>query len=750
MKKLFCLLSFVPMLCLGTFEYEGFQVDSARQYYYLSFDVLNATPVMAPRFYLNSYDSLVSYFTTSKFGFKCYISSLQARTLLVPSTRSLVVLPPYPSYSDRVNITNNVIAVSNGVSYAVSPMFFSRVSAIYQSCFSLFCDGYRGPGFEVFSSGSYHCVNVNFPTLVSDILSSTNTAWRSSISTALASLNSSLTVINSSLNSINSDYQTVNVNYLDPTSVLQRVAASVSAGGDLMTGNLDSSDLDYIQSLLDSNPSRAPAIASSVSDYFSSRMKDVIAAYVDTRNDPESPAYGRQLSDFSGSNSAQSDLLNFASGRDSMSNISRDVKRLSTNDWVTATTNSLKQNTRDAIAALSNNTESIKRDLASWRSDATNQLAHMFSDDPLGRTPGQNISLISDNTKATADILGSSLNDQNNGLNVTIQNSAIPVSIGIDLSDEFSQINSYLLDQTTSLGALSDVPSIIGSFYSDWYDTWRSDYGLGHLMFRYINNLDGDGLHADLENIRDSLMQTNALDRALDSLTNFLSSIQFTNSVDLSAVLLDDYESFVDSGRFSDLVSRFASYDLGFARDLSSFSWDDTSSSYGRWWNLKTVLDYSNSLSVWSNVMLSASIQSNMMSNFSSVMAAFHSMTSSLPETTEVVSSLLTIKQEAESAFSSFDYVTNSISSFSNAFDRVSVFYHASNLPSRITIFRLTNDIQFTVDTDPLIPAFRLMHSGLAFCYSVVALIFLPKFILVLFNLFFKFFNRFLVLHKTS
>lgn len=82
-----------------------------------------------------------------------------------------------PGSIGTTSITNSLFGSSNDVSCVISPLYVPRVSSFYISALSLFKQGYRGPGMEVFDSGKFSCVNVYLPELVPAVLQSTNTVY---------------------------------------------------------------------------------------------------------------------------------------------------------------------------------------------------------------------------------------------------------------------------------------------------------------------------------------------------------------------------------------------------------------------------------------------------------------------------------------------------------------------------------------------------------------------------------------------
>lgn len=684
--------------------------------------------------YINTFSSSLSYqFQSEIYGDEdSFVSALMANTFAITYSSSLsspLVVPNTSLTFSSSRTQNSFIRCLEFTNLYFGVTYLPKVQSFYKFVSSILIQGYDGSGVVYRRSNDRSYVNFNFPSFVNDVIIGTNNVYRQQLFSYLGSISSSINLINSSVNSINSDYQAVNSVYLDPTNFIPFFASGVS----------QSEQADISSFLSNLPPARQSEIVSAFASASRSRLDDIYRYWLDYNTDPSSPAFGCSLASVLSDRPLQDQLLSFGSGRSSMSNIVHDVKRLSTNDWVSA----VKQ-------SLSNNTEKIKSDLQDWRRAATNQLAHMFADDSDGNTPAQNLERIAIGADTAAGVLGAASNPDGS-LNVNLNNMTITVEAGIGLSDDLDIIKSYLVDNSASLGGLSTLSDYLSNLYSEWHDLWGERYSLGYAALQYIQSPDSTkNLHDDLTSIKNAIPSTNYFDSSLNYLTNFLANLDSTNSFDLSAVLLDDYENFVNSQRFSELLSIYSSYDEAFDSDISSLLYDETSSRYGRWWNFKTTMDYTSSLYSWSNALLSASIISTMNSNYDSVMGAFHSMTSSLPETSEVVSNLERVKNQADEVFSSFEYVTNSVSAFSNSFDSVSRLYRSTNLPSELTLLRLNDQVHFTISTAPLQTAFTLMHYGLAFCYSVVALLLFPKFILFLFNLFFKFFNRFLVLHKSS
>lgn len=211
MKKFLFLLLLLPFFAFGSFEFGDLTVNRIQIWDWISFGSERPSRQGRWRFEVNSYDEMVSIYRSSTIGFSVSSGSSSPRQCIVPSSTSLVV--PNSFYS----ITNSVSASTNGVTIAVSPMYFPRVAAIYDACAALYLHGYRGPAFTIFDNGNYHDINADVPLLVSDVLSSTNTAFSAILFSALGSISSGVASIDSGVSQlvpVVESVRDVNVNIL--------------------------------------------------------------------------------------------------------------------------------------------------------------------------------------------------------------------------------------------------------------------------------------------------------------------------------------------------------------------------------------------------------------------------------------------------------------------------------------------------------------------------------------------------------
>lgn len=218
MKKFLFLLLLLPFVGFGAFDFdETMSVNSARQFYYIGFDTLYTQPTKTARYYVYSYDEFVSIYKTQKFGFKITVNpSSTSRSIHCPASSGDSAI--IRGSAIQSTFTNSVVATTNGVNVLVSPRYFPRVAEIYAACGSLFANGYRGPGFpEIYRDAYDYCVNVDFPVLISDILTSTNSTFSAVLLQSLGQISSRIVNIDtgvSQLVPVVESVRDVNVNIL--------------------------------------------------------------------------------------------------------------------------------------------------------------------------------------------------------------------------------------------------------------------------------------------------------------------------------------------------------------------------------------------------------------------------------------------------------------------------------------------------------------------------------------------------------
>lgn len=233
MKKIFLLalisLPFVGF-CSFDYDYDGVtvRVDRVRRFLWSSFGKVQGSASSSDTFYPSSEDSLYGYFFANTFAI-----GVRARnnitSVTVPGSPGFV-----PGSSLNQTVTNSVYCTTNGVGCNASLLIFPRFGSLFSSVAALVRNGYSGPGFkDVYTSFdspfTYYCINVDFPTLVSDVLSSTNTLYRS--------------LLLSHLNSIQSNVQSIALD-------LGGLQYSVDHGNNILS-NIDQSVSSVLPSLYD-------------------------------------------------------------------------------------------------------------------------------------------------------------------------------------------------------------------------------------------------------------------------------------------------------------------------------------------------------------------------------------------------------------------------------------------------------------------------------------------------------------------
>lgn len=702
MKKFLLVFALLPLVSFGDWYDPDFLVSIYCYRYNSSGSVTtplvaettaSRIPVSAVEDWYFSHSFGVSF--NSSNGSILYPTVQQGTGAMTNSTKSM-----YCSLQSTNGVWYSLIRLAPAVStYASYVVTFMRL-------------GYDGSGINNVFTNSNGTVTFNCtPSIVfADVLTSTNTVFRRALLEGLSS-------IGSSVGTINTDYQTVNNLYLDPSK--QNLLDSAANPSSLNANSTIAFNLDQLYG--SSYAGRESEITKALSELARTQLQ---AAWLSTL-DPESPFYMQNLDNIISDPDTfqQAALQGGGGGGSALANIMRDVKKLSTNDWVSGVTNQLANN----------------------RASITNQLAHMFDDTPdsVGRAIRDTAS-----NSATTSGMASSIDERlARGITVAVVNSganSVLVSLDGPINIDQTQFNSL----SVPLGSLQNT-------VSDWYSDWYSFFSVSSPVYKWENFYNmvssfKDQNHIDLVAVTNSLSSISSLSNLLakidEHLTNSLPNL--TNlaiaSSSFSALLLDHYDDYISNSVYASSISKLQSDYPSVYSNLLDFGLSPSGD--GDFWSL-----FGSSL-----------IQLDLLAdNFISDMAlvrkfaddniqgGFSSGISSIVEVMPKKEDLVSAASSASNVVLSLDLSsTNLVSAFHSVTSRAdSVFspFRGSfeTPPSDLVLFKTGNDKYITIPIHEHPEAFRLMRWGFAFALAAVNFIFFPKFVLMLVMLFSKLSQRF-------
>ena len=718
MKRLLLVLAFLPLVSFGSFEYNGYTFERMRIFTYTSAGVTTRGS-SAFTVFPSSLESLESSLMSSTFGFcvNPIINSTQKNIAPNPTSSQFFIV----GNASSPTITNSLycyVTTNTLDRYNVSAHYLPTLSAIYYSASTLYLQGYRGSAIVDDFQGDLgvHCVNIHYPTLVADVLSSTNTVYRQILFSYLNQIQSSLTSIGSSVGTINQDYQFVNNLYLDPSK--QNLLDSVANPSSLNANSSVSANLDRLFG--SSYAGRESEITKALSDLARSQLQ---AAWLSTL-DPDSPFYMQNLDNIISDPQTfqQAALQGGGGGGSAIANIMRDVKKLSTNDWVAGVTNQLANN----------------------RASITNQLAHMFDDDT---SVGSKLGNIEASSSQSASSAGSIDERLARGITVAVVNSganSVLVSLDGPINIDSTQFNSL----SVPLGSLQNT-------VSDWYSDWYSFFSVSSPSYKWENFYNmvsafKDQNHSDLVAVTNSLSSLSSLSNVLASIDDQLKNA-FPNITNLvvdsspfSALLLDHYEDYITNSVYADSISKLQSDYPSVYSNLVAFGLSPSGD--GDFWSLfgssliQLDLMADNFISDMAKVRKFA--DDNIQGGFS---AGISSIVEVMPKKEDIVSAASSASNIVSALDLSSTNVVFAFHSVTSQADSVFSPFHGSfeTVPSDLVLFKTGNEKYITIPVHEHPEAFRLMRWGFSFALAAVNFIFFPKFVLMLVMLFSKLSQRF-------
>lgn len=641
---------------------------------------------------LSSVDQLPSVFYNSEFGI-----------LFSITTHSSIVSPsPSNSQIGESSLFNKQIS-TNGNNYVLSPMLFPSLQSMYNGVLNLYLSGYSGPGLiEFYRSNTRIGYNVNFPVLVSDVLSSTNTTYRQLLFSSLSSINSSIQNINVDLGQFQRDYQNVNYGVLNISNYID---SAVSLGlislyqGELFKGDIASAfrepdtygdPLNFARSIFDSIHDRD--FASNASGYLNDNPQSL-------------NAFAKQFGD----------SFSAAGAGHFTTPLTNEIQRMNTN-WV-----------QETKAALSNNTQKIKDDLQAWK-------------DMLSGPNGSQAAIVS--------ALNGAMNNSG-AFKVELQNANNSVYVHLD--GPITLDSAQFQDVNNKLQANFDI-------FHDWV------YDIPESWVRYFNMF-RDNSSAVLTNQTEQISLLSSLTNLLFEYSlNFTSNTMFAISNSFAGItatndymLLSDYADYINTSGLSDLFGVLDDDSYSDLKDeLLTLGADDVSAGYGRWWRYYTGLSTIQANSVFNiaNLLLDhEKLLKDLKRDNTDVVelsdpSVFSQLLSKIPSLTSIDDKISEITNSIDQ--SGFVRIRELIPDLTNRLSVVSALYdHDFALPTDISwvLIPANSELNIKERVVHISPSehyivFQVLHYGIAFSYCIVNLILLPKFLLLLVRLFDRVWNK--------
>lgn len=688
-KLLIALLAFAPVLCFG--DYTDLNSSSPCRLYVFkasssgTFPTTTAAPNKP-----TTISDLFNHSLSSAFGISFKSSSgdlvhpKQSISSSLPTNRTYTV--DYPVVSDSIYYC---------LEYACPQLYslFSLASHAY-------ADGNHFNSLRVaYSDSSNTYINFVPIDFVSELLTSTNSVYRSSVIRCL----STLPDINNSLSSIDRNLIILanrSTSDFDFSSLSNRLLAAQNLGlQNEMPVDVDTALDNLNLSNYDTSSPEFSAIYESMARSYDRALSaiETLSGLSAISVDPSSRSNLNDLLKQFG------DSLSAGGAGHITTPLTNQMQRMST-DWVNETK-----------AALSNNTQKIKDDLQAWK----NQLH------------GTQTSI--DNSAAN---IYNTLNNIAGGstvVRVNVANQDIGVTITDPVTIDPTQFNSFSED----LGKAAEYMERLYTEFRHWY-LFDENGWLKGFMHNFNEFL--------LPNVQTQLSVQQAISNLLANfafnytnntefaISNALAGFSFSSTNDF--LLLSDYQSFIDSSKYIDVVSSLPD-DLAAA--LSSFGFSDSSEYSGRWWVFQSANMALQSQLALTNAALSSTLLNALSAiddsddSGGSLLSRWLSLIDSLPDPEEIQQSLAD--------------ATNIVSNI--CFERVDALYSAAtqdllsvvkgiyqdrSLPSTIRFVFIPaaegrEEKYVDIPVGDHSSLWSLFRSGMAFALSVVTLLLFPKYV---------------------
>ena len=744
MKKFLFLLVLLPFVSFGITSLDVVP-NNVRVFTFVSLNSLNDYTSSYTSVSLNTDDPFLVYSSTP-FG-------------LAFSGNHLVGLPNFNFFtssptnsSQDINYPIRCTFVDSNSRFYASPFLWDSCNRLFSLCVNLYLSGYRGPGAVTVSTKSNPiAVNFNFPVLVSDILSSTNTTFRQILLSNLSSIQSSVASIDtgvSALSAVLSDIRDIN-------SSISSNTASVASYSSLIADNTSSVAQSF--AFVASNTT---AIAES-----SSLMASNTTAIVDSSASAASntAAIAESSSLMASNTTAIVDSSSFAASN--TASIAESSKAISDNtsslpDSLDKIFNQVYDSngmTGNILSELYGDKELIRYISAALSGDPSSLPPNnpFFPYDPNDPTdpnhpsnPNSPLNPHSPNSLTGGGGLGAfttnkvvrPITNVIDEVSQAIQSNATHNADTIRKNDDLNWQN--FMDQATGDGPGLNVRIVYPLSHKDVYSVKVEDQSVVSAIERHYQPL-----REDLKNFADNVVSylqggvdVNLPSNLLDDVISPLYDL--TNRP--SYLLLDNYADYISNGVYSASVSAFIDDFPGVYSNLLHYGL--VSDGDGNFWTLFGAnLLYQSGLigSLLNDMALVRSFCDDHMDG--GLSGGVSNITSRLPSLTEIEDWLNTytgLVSEVELASTNFVNAFNNVTSYSH-----SVFapFEGSfdSVPTDLVLFKLPGERYVTVPVTERMDVWRLLRYGLAFALVAVNFILFPKFVLMLVVFFSKLSDRF-------
>lgn len=639
----------------------------------------------------------------------------------------------------------------------VSPYAWPSVRRLFDLCVGLYNSGYRGPGaVAVNTKNSPIAVNFNFPVLVSDILSSTNSIYRQQLLSRLSQMNNLIVNIDSNVSSLSPQVEEIrDIN----SSILSILTASHSNSLDNSSLAL-SSNIVSLARFVNTNPfvadftNAVSSLANVSGDFPQGDVDYLLNTYAGL--DPFTRSvFALQVSD-------EFHNLNFM---DTFKrNFSGDVFNASVVDALIGDYPA-EESKRGAKASDSVRT-SIKAQLQAWRNEAKQQLNDWKSD-------------------LKSDLQSWKTSDETGYLNVkkSIDDNFAYTERGRTNQLPFTAFQTnFVMRPLTNIiyksaadvqsNATANADKQIEAAEDRWQEFKDLTTGSGEgLNVRIKFPLwETDGYHV---NVRDDAVVSAIQDLHVvpDELTSIKDNIQWfkdggpmnvdlptnlvemldqildaiTNRPDKSYLLLDDYAVYITNGVYQSSIEQFQEDFPNVYTNLQKYGLN--SSGDGNFWTLFGAnLIYQSGLigSLLEDMatirkFADDHIEGGFAAGIKSIVEKFPSATQLEDNVNSSTGRVYEISLASTNLVLNFESVTNIAPSvfrpFANSFD--------SPPSGDIVFFKTVNDKYVSIPVHAQSSVWSLIRRGIAFALVGVQFLLFPRFVLMIVLLFGKLSNRF-------
>lgn len=724
MKKLLLILALFPFLTFGLTSLDVVP-NSIRVY---TFDYVTSLNDYSTSFesFNSFFDDPFSVYSSTPFGLvfnSVHQISLPNQNYFSSTNSSFDI-----NFPVRCNFTNSNSRVF------VSPFLWTSCQRLFSLCVNLYLSGYRGPGaVSVNTKPSPLAVNFNFPVLVADVLSSTNTVYRQILLSSLNSISSGVASIDSGLSSLSPQVSSI----LD---VNQNIYTNTSMINDSIQIAIDELEEINQNTQILAKSSDITNAANVVSSAAASAAADIVDSLIGDYD--EAPTRGSKA--YSSRTSIKSQMKDWRS----------DLKT-QLNDWKA-----------EAKTQLNDWKADLKRDLQAWKTSDETGILNIRND--------------LDSIRGTAaDIVGSSYSidshlsdyfvDSTNPDNPFYRSSSILTNGVRDsvreasstLSNEISNASVYAAGIITN-GLQNSIDDLKNKFFNgnDWINV-RVMYPLHGQDQEAVNvHLDGWDNYEfiDHELLSGTLKSTfEGIDLNMN-LEPWLSRWDHWTG-DNEYTFVDQYNLLTNLVLYYDQYNQvFSNFNLdhfdtfNFASTNTLDRLRELGADPRTFWHFQvgaTLLqsDFYSLMFDFNEILEDAlsSIVDPKTGEPLTLRSALNIMKDSLPSATQLISDVGNFTNSYNVTY--IHQMSNFLASASSSFKtQISSVYQDSGLPSTVYLFNFAGH-SWHIDTTPLSSAFSILRTGLAFGYSLLLIFFLPKFVLFWLN---RYSNLFLLALNVS